>query len=287
MDRLYTSKKQLVRDDLTTKGFSVLARTDIHLAPELELPLASLGLVYDDSPSDGPVRRRFYGRYVLGPYATVDTLDLRLYSSSYMSSDYQQPADINPEQRGSLRTYAPLPAAAGSNAFLKELILFDLSLLPLEDFWPNAPRNPLSIGIHLLRTIALPERPGSPSPSVPHQDGEPFTCIHLIKRRGVNGGESQVFRNTPIDGVNAAGQLLLQTTLQQALDSLIVWDRDVFHHVTPINVVQDGIEGIRDVLIIDFTPLEECKLSSRGDIAFSTHSFCMDWQSTCHGSSKA
>jgi hypothetical protein len=90
MDRLYTSKKQLVRDDLTTKGFSVLARTDIHLAPELELPLASLGLVYDDSPSDGPVRRRFYGRYVLGPYATVDTLDLRLYSSSYMSSDYQQ-----------------------------------------------------------------------------------------------------------------------------------------------------------------------------------------------------
>lgn len=284
---MYTSKKQAVHDDLKTRGFSVLARTDIYLAPELELPLTSLRLVYDDSPSDGPVRRRFYGRYVVGPYTTVDTLDLRLYSGSYMSSDYQQPADINPEQSGSLRTYAPLPAAAGSNAFLKEIILFDLSLLPLEDFWHNACRNPLSIGIHLLRTIALPEMPGSPSPTVPHQDGEPFTCIHLMNRRGVKGGESQVFRNTPIDGVSAAGPLLLQTILQHTLDSLIVWDKDVFHHVTPINVVQDGIEGIRDVLIIDFTPLEECKLSSRGDIAFSTHNFCMDWQSVCPASPKA
>jgi hypothetical protein len=276
MNRIHTSKKSLVRNDLKTKGFSFLSCSEIHLSQDLDLPLACLASIYDESPSDGANRRRFYGRYVMGPYATVDTFDLRPYSSSFMSSDYQQASDINPEQHGVMRSYAPLPASVWSNALLKELVFFDLSLLPIRDFWLNAGRSPLSVGIHLLRMVAFPGRPGMPTPSVPHQDGEPFTFIHLISRRGVSGGESQIFRNDPVEGANARGPLLLQTTLENSLDSIVIWDRQVFHHVTPISVVEKMTEGTRDVLIIDFTPLEECRLNSRGDIAASTSNFCMD-----------
>ena len=276
MNRIHTDKKYSVRRDLKTKGFSLLASSEISLSQDLNISLKCLASTYDDSPGDGPNRRRFYSRYVLGPYTTVDTLDLRPHSNSFMSSDYQQPGDINPEQKGVLRSYAPLPASVWSNLLLKELIFFDLNLLPLEDFWLNSRRNPLLVGIHLIRMVARPEMPGVPTPSLPHQDGEPFTFVHLINRCDISGGESQVFRNTPIDGISAPGQLLVQTTLDEALDSLIIWDRKIFHHVTPINVTTDSAEGTRDVLIIDFSPLEECRFNSRGEIAIDSQKFCMN-----------
>jgi hypothetical protein len=273
VSKVHTSKKNVFREDLKNKGYSVLLKNEIHLAPDLQVALACLGSTFDDAPNDGSSRRRFYSRYIVGPYATVDALDLRPYSSSFMSSDYQQADDINPEQYGALRSYAPLPASVWSNSLLREMIFFDLNLLPLSDFWLNARRNPVSVGIHLIRMVALPDKPSVPSPSIPHQDGEPFTFIHLINRRGVAGGDSQVFRNVPVNGFNTRGELIGDFTLENSLDSLAVWDRDVFHHVTAVEVAEGHAEGVRDVLIIDFTPLEECKFNSTGSIGFNPHNF--------------
>jgi hypothetical protein len=273
MNKIHTEKKHDFRINLKHNGFSVLGSDEIRLSHELGPAHACLSSSFEDAPSDGGSRRRVYSRYVVAPYATADTLDLRPYSSSFMSSDYQQPSDINPEQYGALRSYAPLPTAVWSNALLREMIFFDLDLLPLSDFWLNAQRNPVSVGIHLIRMIAFPGKPSVPSPSVPHQDGEPFTFIHLIKRRNVVGGDSEVYRNVPVDGVNTRGDLLRVLTLQNSLDTLAVWDRDVFHHVTPVEVAAGCSEGARDVLIIDFTPLEECKFTSHGTIAFNAQNF--------------
>jgi len=280
MNKIHTSKKHIFRRDLKGKGYGVLSHKDIRLSQDLQLALACLGSTFDDAPNDGSSRRRFYSRYIVGPYATVETLDLRPYSSSFMSSDYQQASDLNPEQYGALRTYAPLPASVWSNAVTREMVFFDLNLFPLSEFWLNARRNPVSVGIHMIRMIAFPGKPSVPSPSVPHQDGEPFTFIHLINRRGVIGGDSEVYRNAPVNGFNTRGELIAEFTLGNCLDTLAVWDRDVFHHVTPVAVAAGQAEGVRDVLIIDFTPLEECKLTSTGQITFNSQNFNTDLKAT-------
>jgi hypothetical protein len=273
MHKIHTLKKHAFRNNLKARGYSVLLQNEITLSQDLQLALACLGSTFDDAPSDGSSRKRFYSRYIVGPYATVDSLDLRPYSSSFMSSDYQQASDINPEQYGAVRSYAPLPAAVWSNALLREMIFFDLSLLPLNDFWLNARRNPVSVGIHLIRMVASPGKPSVPSPSIPHQDGEPFTFIHLINRRGIIGGNSEVYHNVPMNGFNTRGELIENFVLENSLDTFAIWDKDVFHHVTPVVVADGHEEGVRDVLIIDFTPLEECKFTSRGDIAFNPQNF--------------
>ena len=80
-------------------------------------------------------------------------------------------------------------------------------------------------------------------PSVPHQDGEPFTCIHLINRDAVQGGLSQVYRNTPVESVSRAGALLAEVVLREMFDTLVVWDKGVFHHVTPVEVSDGCVLG--------------------------------------------
>jgi hypothetical protein len=287
MNKVHTDKKHAFRQDLKNKGFGVLRNTEIHLSQDLQLALACLGSTFDDAPNDGNSRRRFYSRYIVGPYQTPDSLDLRPYSCSFMSSDYQQASEINPEQYGAVRSYATLPSSVWSNPLLREMVFFDLHLLPLSDFWANAGRNPVAVGIHLIRMIALPGKPSVPSPSIPHQDGEPFTFIHLVNRRGVVGGNSQIYRNAPVDGFNACGELVVDFVLQQSLDTLAVWDREVFHHVTPVAVAEGFTEGIRDVVIIDFTPLEECKFSATGNIAFNAQNFRTDLRQTAASDPRA
>jgi len=273
MNKIHTSRKNDFRQNLKTRGYSVLLKNEIHLSQDLQLALGCLESTFDDAPSDGISRKRFYSRYIVGPYTTVDTLDLRPYSSSFMSSDYQQASDINPEQYGAARSYSPLPDVAWSNALLREMIFFDLNLMPLSDFWVNARRNPISVGIHMIRMLAFPGKPSVPSPSVPHQDGEPFTFIHLINRKGIVGGNSEVYHNNPVNGLSTPGDLIEGFTLENSLDTFAVWDKEVFHHVTPVVVADGHGEGARDVLIIDFTPLEECKFTSRGNIAFNHQNF--------------
>ena len=89
---------------------------------------------------------------------------------------------------------------------------------------------------------------GTSSPNCLHKDGEPYTYVHLLKRDGIVGGESLVADNSK--------QPLFEVTLHDLLDTLVVRDETVFHHVKPIRVLPDSEEGYRLVLLIDFTPLK-------------------------------
>ncbi|UMR29537.1 2OG-Fe dioxygenase family protein [Massilia sp. MB5] len=243
------------------------------MGEDFEVDKQVLASVFEGGGSDGPGRSRFYGRYLLGPAWTIDMLDLAVGSHAFLSSDYRQGADLNPEQGGALRSYFHLPRSLWNSRLLKELILFDLSFVPLAELWPNARRNPLVVGVHLIRMHAAPGRPALPTPSVPHQDGEPFTCIHLIARHGAQGGVSQVFRNTPVDNVSQRGPLLAELTLRDMFDTMVVWDKEVFHHVTALEAGPEQEQAVRDVLIIDFSPLEECRFNARGQIGIAEGSF--------------
>lgn len=273
MRRISFPDADQMRDRLRTQGFCTYKGKDLLLAGDFDHDKRVLESVFDDARDDGPARRRYYGRYLLCPGWTCEMLDLDVRSHAFLSSDYRQTTDMNPEQYGALRSYAHLPEAIWRNGLLKELIFFDMNLMPLGEFWPNALRNPLAVGVHLIRMCAVPGHPSVASPTVPHQDGEPFTCIHLINRRGVQGGFSQVFRNSPVDNVNRPGELLSEFILDELLDTLVVWDKEVFHHVTPVEAHSGYAQATRDVLIIDFTPFEECKFNARGEIGIAPGSF--------------
>ena len=79
-----------------------------------------------------------------------------------------------------------------------------------------------------------------------------FTFIHLIERHGITGGESLVADNDK--------RPLVRMTLDDRLDTVTLSDKDVYHHVEPIEVAPGESEGYRDVLLIDFTPMHPVTL---------------------------
>ena len=261
------------RNDLKTRGYAHIGHRELLLESSLKKSLRELAAVYGDLKEDTRGRNRSYGRYLVTPNTRINTLDLRPGSIHHLTSDYRQPRETNPEQNGALRNFSVLSRQAASNRLLKTLIFFDLQTIPLTDFWVNARRNPLLVGVHLIRMKATEQYPGVATPNHPHQDGEPCTCIHLINREHVIGGENQIFRSRIQDGVTQPGEKLFEITLSAPLDTLIVWDSAVFHHVAPIEVAEGYSEGFRDVLLIDFTPLEEAKFGPSGAIGIETENF--------------
>jgi len=204
-------------------------------------------------------------------------LDLSPNSPFYLGSVYEQPAELNADHNGSRRKFAPLPPDAYSNDLLKELVISDLASIPLDDFWVNSNRSPILIGIHLVRMYATEGRPGVSSPNHPHQDGEPFTFVHLVQRHGITGGESQVYQSIQHQkGKAHPGKQLFHKTLEQPMETLAVFDRSVFHHVTAVNVADGFVEGYRDVVLVDMTPFEEAKFNSQGAVILNPDNFIID-----------
>ncbi|QDU02419.1 hypothetical protein V6x_21220 [Gimesia chilikensis] len=159
-------------------------------------------------------------------------------------SSYAQSAYHNPEDGGNQRTFESLTPAIASNGFLQALIRFDLRQIPFGA--PNFPQA-VDVGVHMVRMVATHDHPGISSPNCLHKDGEPYTFIHLIQREGVEGGESVVADNDRRE--------LFRKTLTDALDTVVVDDRAVYHQITPITSNSAVRGGFRDVLLIDFTPL--------------------------------
>ena len=90
--------------------------------------------------------------------------------------------------------------------------------------------------------------PGVGVPNCLHKDGEPVTWIHLMNRKGVDGGENIITDNSQ-------KQVLCETTLNAPLDSIGIVDEMVWHMVKPVRVAEPAAVGVRDVILVDFTPL--------------------------------
>lgn len=260
---------QKTSNTLLNNGFVFISGRDFLGRSGAERDLAKLALAFGQClSSDGQSRRRSYDRNLLLPATAVDRPRL-----VYMSSDYRQGADVNPEAGGQIRQFTPLTREVRNNKLLRELIWLDFNLLPLGKLWGNFGRNPVEVGVHLIRMPASPGSPGVAIPNRAHRDGEFFTFIHLIKRDGVKGGESLIYRSIKSGSELVRGPLLHVCTLQDQLDTLAVWDREVFHDITPV-IVADGFEqGVRDVILIDFTPTESVKVDGAGQPTIDVSQF--------------
>jgi hypothetical protein len=181
-------------------------------------------------------RYRRHSRYVLLPW--LDLLEPR------PTAQYFQDRELNPTDGGMTRSFERLTKPMEANAFLRAMILFDFFNTPFdEELWSI----PVDVGIHAIRYVARPGLPAISSPNKLHKNGERFTFVHLIERRGIAGRVNVVADNDK--------QLLVRLTLVESLDTVTISDKDVCHQVESVEVAPGETEGYRDVLLIDFTPM--------------------------------
>ena len=97
------------------------------------------------------------------------------------------------------------------------------------------------MGVHQIRIVASKHEQGEPAPEGIHQDGFDFVGIFCIKRQGISGGETHLYREK-------TGAPIFDKVLQPA-EFVMVNDRTLFHYASAIMPTGDE-EGVRDVFVI-------------------------------------
>lgn len=253
------------------QGFTFISGNQMIAETTVKEDLIDLQDAFRHCISDGKNRKRAYGRYQLMPTEKGEELNL-----CFGSSDYWQSQDLNLEAGGESRLFAQLPSEIFTNKVMVELLRFDYEIVPLDKIWKNFGKNVIEVGIHFIRMCASKGSPGIATPNWPHRDGEFFTFVHLLGRNGVTGGDSSIYSGIKSEKKLVRGPLLFTTTMENPLDTLVVWDRNVFHDVTPVEVTPDSTSGVRDVILIDFTPCEPVRIDKKGRPVIKRSNFNFD-----------
>ena len=224
-------------------GFCHLQADDFILTEEQQASFMVIRRHFDTLPLDtydrAANRYRQFTRYVFLPFAGL------LVPRPYKAISYKQDVAFNQEAMGVARRFEPVPDSICDSDFLRALIMHDYAVSPLDD---EMRAGPIEVGVHFIRLKATADRPGVGVPNCLHKDGEPVTWIHLMNRKGVDGGENIITDNSK-------KQVLCETTLNAPLDSIGIVDEMVWHMVKPVRVAEPAAVGVRDVILVDFTPL--------------------------------
>ena len=170
---------------------------------------------------------------------------------------YFQPAGLNPESEIE-RRFAPFPDDLLADPGLQDLADILFRIIPGR-FFPNEGRDPLKMGIHLIKLQSIQGRPGVSSPNTIHVDGERITFVILLERRGIVGGGNLIVERSfakpayhPNDVPESAR--IAELMLVDPLDTLAFDDARWAHYVFPVQARENG-DGGRLVLLVDFTPI--------------------------------
>jgi len=200
-------------------------------------------------------RYRRYSNGVLLPWCRrIEWMPTRLGPHGPYSEYYQ--GDYNPEYLSMTRRMVPFEDELLSDPFLHEIVWNDFDVT----FWNEAQLiRPFVVGVHLVRLMV--PRAGEQAISSPnhlHQDGEPFTFVHLVKRENAVGCTTAVgvpgCAGKKPEEVDAAC-LHTQFELLQPLESYGVHDPKVAHYVSALERGPEDRPAVRAALLTDFTPL--------------------------------
>jgi hypothetical protein len=105
------------------------------------------------------------------------------------------------------------------------------------------------IRTHQFRTIVTRDITGSCVPEGPHRDGVDYGVMVCVDRRNVTGGETQIsFR---VDAEPVFSQVVQPNT------AIVIKDKEIYHNVTNIELVDGADFGYRDMLFWGFIPWEQ------------------------------
>ncbi|MEU6581578.1 2OG-Fe dioxygenase family protein [Nocardia sp. NPDC046763] len=212
------------------------------LPREIVTGLAELAEDFDDLADDRWLKTEYAFRKRRFSLFAADTAARRIDLLEHRA--FYQDSELNPYAGGFERKFEPLAERTRRNPFLHQLMWDVLAVLPAERL--SAARY-WEIGVHLIRIVAQPGKPGYPAPEGMHHDGHAFTSISLINRTNVAGGRS-LFAD--LDGV-----VYRKLELEAPIDTVVFEDPRLLHDVTPVTVAADATEAARDVCGFSLNPL--------------------------------
>ncbi|MFI9504656.1 2OG-Fe dioxygenase family protein [Nocardia sp. NPDC052566] len=212
------------------------------LSSDIAAGLREMADDFDDLVDDRWLKTEYVFRQRRFSLFSADTVERRVEQLEHRG--FFQDSELNPYAGGFERKFEPLADRTMRNPFLHQLIWDVLAVLPEERV--RAARH-WEIGVHLMRIVALPGKPGYPAPEGMHHDGHAFTSISLINRANVAGGRSHF---ADLDGV-----VYRKIELEAPVDTVVFEDPRCLHDVTPVTVAADAPRAARDVCGFSLNPL--------------------------------
>ncbi|ANP90574.1 2OG-Fe dioxygenase family protein [Rhizobium leguminosarum] len=157
---------------------------------------------------------------------------------------YFQDVSHNPELGGVERRYAPLAADLSTDVGIYKLISQQVARLPLS----NAGQA-YQVNLHVMRYCALPGQRCETSPPGYHKDGERFISVVLLTYCGADGGRVHIADNEKSE--------LDSFLMREMGENYIIDDESVYHKLSPVEIFENNTFAFRDVLILDFIPLQK------------------------------
>lgn len=208
----------------------------IEQLPQVLESFQSLGL--DPHMGDGGTYRlRAYNRY------RVPSLAAPLRAHLLDDHSIFQAAEDNRVNGGVRRTFAPLADDIASGPFLQALV--ENAATQATNYDPSLRSGPFVVGVHQVRIVARSEVPGLPTPEGIHRDRERFTFQHFMARRGIEGGEFRAH--------NESKEVVFSWLQEDCLDT-VMFEGTTWHSATPIQCAATGVEGYRDIFLVDVDP---------------------------------
>jgi hypothetical protein len=225
---------------LQDNKYATISATQYSFIPELIESKQALWADWDDLEPDNYLKngatfrlRRFAYFYFLPSCTDIQPLK---------QTHYFQASELNSYAGGIQRHLAYLKDSTLNNQFLHELINMNFKQFPLSGEMAN---NSWKVDIHQIRILASADEVGEPTPEGIHHDENEFVVMHLIKRHNILDGINTIYNNDK--------QPLESVTLNQPMDSLVVWDPHVMHGVSAIRPDNENEIAFRDILLIGYT----------------------------------
>ncbi len=186
-------------------------------------------LPLDDYLKDGGKYR--FRRYAVFNYSH-DTLNLLPIEPHYQARKY------NDLHGGFYRHYKEFLPEVAESAILHYLIKQNINLLSTDK------QQDWRVQAHQFRIRATETEAGKPSPEGIHQDGAEAVFIMLVDRKNILGASNTIH--------NEAQDVLYETTMKLAGESILVNDKRHWHGVSKAYPDNNHAESHRDVLVLTF-----------------------------------
>ena len=229
-----------IRSELNENKYAIISADEFSFAPQLLESKQHFWADWNDLEPDNYLKdnacfrfRRF--AYFYFQPSNEEILPLK-------QTPYFQSSELNSYAGGLQRQLAHLKGSTLNNRFLHELIKMNFKQFPMSEKIAN---NAWKVDVHQIRIVATADEAGEPTPEGIHHDENEFGAMHLIERHNVIDGVSTIYDNAQIP--------LESLTLNEPMDSLIIWDPHVMHSVSPILPDNTDEKAFRDILLIGYS----------------------------------
>jgi hypothetical protein len=172
--------------------------------------------------------------------AAGEPIHRRPHQPHYQSRDY------NALNGGIARWFDPVLSETAAGPSMTTILATCRTL-----FERLAPTRDWHIEAHQFRIEARSGVQGRPTPEGMHRDGVDYVLVLLIGRRNIQSGVTSIH--------DPDGRDLGSFTLTEPFDAAWVDDHRRMHGVTPVEPIDPGQPGFRDVLVVTFREFEDAE----------------------------